>query len=379
MYLTNKINFKDIITILIKLFIVFTLFIPVSSLNKLMFIFIIIFYFTYICLNRKIIIISAPLMVFIIFTYSLLIAQFNGNIDKLLAKQFFLSVSILFLVIPMVHFKISIRNFIIRISIIYSIISIVLAYFTFNKMIMSTNLLTYLKDISLVAYGYRNFVGSDQFFFHFGTVPFLVLPLYLILFDRVRMIVKKTLFLILIIFTVYLSSSRALYLISLIILIYYILKIMPKHIRRISVIFIIMCSAIITVYLVRNTMIFSINEHSNSIKIGHFTSVIKQSNIRQFFLGDGLASRYFSEGANKIIAHTELTYMDLYRYFGAIFLLFLLIVLVFPTFKIRTSKLENTIFFVLYLVLSATNPTLINSYGFIIVVWYWNEILGEIE
>ena len=102
-------------------------------------------------------------------------------------------------------------------------------------------------------------------------------------------------------------------------------------------------------------------------------------NFFNFFLGEGLASYYYSEGSGALKAYTEVTPLDMLRYFGFILTPILYLFLLFPSKRVRAYFGENFLFFVvffMYVVNSMTNPTMFNSYGFLIVLWYWSKVLA---
>jgi len=133
-------------------------------------------------------------------------------------------------------------------------------------------------------------------------------------------------------------------------------------------------------YLIANTVVFSSGEESNSVKIGHITSFFDQLDWTNFFIGNGLASFYYSSGSGAMKAHTEVTPLDMLRYFGFILTPILYTAIFFPVKNLRAYIGENrfcTLIFVLYLINSFTNPIMFNSYGLLTVLWYWSKILNS--
>jgi hypothetical protein len=136
---------------------------------------------------------------------------------------------------------------------------------------------------------------------------------------------------------------------------------------------------IILAYLLSQTNIFSSNEFSNQIKIGHIESFMENINVKNFLIGDGLGSYYFSKGVNGMLAHTEITPMDMLRYLGFILTPFLYCAILFPS-KVIRNYLDNKVYFllfILYLIASLTNPIMFNSFGLLIVLWYWQKIINS--
>ena len=95
--------------------------------------------------------------------------------------------------------------------------------------------------------------------------------------------------------------------------------------------------------------------------------------------GEGLAATYFSSGYNALTAQTEITLLDMARYFGLPLTALLYAALLFPTPQGSSYHEENrsaVVIFLLYLSISMTNPVLFNSYGLLVVIWYWSRILA---
>lgn len=369
--------FKDFFSLSICLFIAFTLFFPVLFINKLIFASIILTYLAYVLFVKdKIPNIITPILLVSIFSMGFLYGVIKGGIDMGLSIQFLFSTTILFLLYPILQFKIDVTSYIKKISTLYALASILLALFSYYNLI-ELNVVLFLTKYALIASGYRDFLGFNQYFSHIGTVPFLVIPLYLFLADKTSNKVWKFLNITILIVTIYLSSSRALYLTSFLVFILTFYNSFENKSKVVVGTFIAFISIAVFLFLYSNTMIFNLNEYSNSIKLGHLLSAFKQIDIRQLLIGNGLGSIYFSEGAGRLTAHTELTYVDLIRYFGVIYSFLILVFLIFPRTLILKSRSTEFLIFLLYLIVSATNPTLFNSYGLIVVLWYWNQILGE--
>ena len=123
-----------------------------------------------------------------------------------------------------------------------------------------------------------------------------------------------------------------------------------------------------------NTLIFSSSDVSNSVKVGHLISFINQIDPTNIVFGKGLGSIYYSLGVGERLPHTELTPIDYVRYIGLPLTVFLYLILLFPKLYRQPFSCERKYLFMsffLYLILSMSNPTLVNSYGMLVVLWYW--------
>ena len=134
------------------------------------------------------------------------------------------------------------------------------------------------------------------------------------------------------------------------------------------------------IFLLRNSTFFSLSEPSNSVKAGHIVSYFKQLNLKQALLGDGLATYYYTTGWDRYLAHTEITLMDYWRYFGIPLGCAVYGLLIWPRKNTNWNPLEmkpETAVFLLYLLFSQTNPVLFNSFGLVSVLWYWNILFKD--
>lgn len=113
---------------------------------------------------------------------------------------------------------------------------------------------------------------------------------------------------------------------------------------------------------------------SNSIKYGHLTSYKSLFNdFPQYLLwGQGTATTFYSEGFNTMTAETEWIYIELFRSYGLLAFIILLVYLA-PLYYFFKYK-ENQFFAGLalcysgFLLIAGTNPFLLNSQG-MTVLW----------
>ena len=85
-------------------------------------------------------------------------------------------------------------------------------------------------------------------------------------------------------------------------------------------------------------------------------------------------------GSQSMKAHTEITPLDMVRYLGFVLSITLYLVIIFPVRKLKFyfgDKKLYIILFLIYVINSFTNPTMFNSYGLLVVLWYWYKILGN--
>lgn len=379
----QKIESKGIMTLLLFIFIISSLIIPVAIVNKIVFTIIIFVTLLQIITNRSYTLPTVvPFIILTIFMYGFL-NSLVGNSDMNLAIQFILSVFILFLIFTIQYNNIDIEKLIKLSGIVLMIANIIFYMLALNKLSFygSDIILEKFYKYGLASVGFRGFFGEANLFYSLGTIPFLYLPACLFFKDFLR--TKKKITLLIVFFmveTMIVSSSRALvigFVLCVTTLLFLKFKGLNRVIIGILIIFIISASF---KYLYFNSSLFSIDEYSNSVKIGHTISFIHNLTFKKFFLGDGLASYYYSSGISRYVAHTEITVLDMCRYFGFILTFILYYKLIFPVCGLISCKgvsKDNIVIFLTYLIMSVTNPILFNSFGVIVILWYWSVVICE--
>ena len=141
----------------------------------------------------------------------------------------------------------------------------------------------------------------------------------------------------------------------------------------------------------RNTSIFSFTDRSNAVKIGHLICYFEQLNVKQTLIGDGLASFYltaYSPTTQEMLAQTEITFLDHCRYFGIPLSFTIWLGMVFPKWNgiikdIRKWNIwqvkEELAVLIIYFVWAQLNPVLFNSFGLVIVLWYWSVLFKKTQ
>lgn len=117
-------------------------------------------------------------------------------------------------------------------------------------------------------------------------------------------------------------------------------------------------------------------EDSNVIKLGHIQSYVEEFEAHPTTLiwGEGTNNAFFSKGFNDWTTVTEITYLELTRVFGLpVALLFIagLIYIGYTLFAVGNWRLG--VAYVAYLSISASNPLLISSTGFLVICAVWKE------
>lgn len=384
---------------LLYAFFLASLLIPTFFVNKLLFIAIL---GMYVVGNRKIQLkIFAPIMIIALFFVGFIHGLLN-KCDEGLATQFLLSSALLLLIYPIIHENIDVRAMIKRMTPIYVIVSLLLIVYGINQIpfelpgfiisfasmldIAPVNAIgKILEEYGAIAIGYRSFFGGSGIMIHLGSVPFLLLSVGIYaqdLFENKKDRTKTIIILIGALLVSVVSTSRALVLGELLLICFVFLK-CQKTLNKVVFFFMFSFIALLAVgYLISESTIFSLSDSSNNVKLGHVRGFFEQLNPKNFILGDGLASYYYSPGVNGNLAHTEVTLLDFIRYFGIFGGIYVYIVLLFPQTKINVRYYKNSfafVIFLMYLVVSLTNPVLFNSYGVISILFYWSDYTKQIN
>lgn len=107
-----------------------------------------------------------------------------------------------------------------------------------------------------------------------------------------------------------------------------------------------------------------------------YINLFNSNPIDYLIFGDGPGAEFFARGHNKIVTHTELSYLDLIRNYGIIFTIIIICLYLYPLLRIynkyNTYKfLSFVLGYMAFLFISGTNPYLFNSNGFSLLVLMW--------
>lgn len=398
------INLKSVYTILLTIYILMSLLIPLISLNKMVFVALVLIYAVYLFFFKKekkfscLEITMAPVIILAIFIFGYTRGVDNaGNLK--LARQFLLVTSMFALIYPIEELKINFQSMLKIVAKIYIVFFAIYVIYAINikefdipvfverfagfldngvtRMIGST-LEIYCSGLMR----YRAFFGGKGMQIYLGTTPFLLVLTDILFIDLLKnKNIWNLLWIGLSLLLTLTTGSRTLILLvpaSLCILLWLNLD-RKKQIA--AVLFAAIAGAAVFIYLFQNSTFFSMSEKSNFVKVGHITSYLEQLNIKQFLIGDGLATYYYSANEGRLLAHTEITLLDHFRYFGVICSSVIWFLMLVPTpkknwkgwrnWRVWQMK-EETVVLLLYLFFAQTNPVLFNSFGLISVLWYWN-------
>jgi hypothetical protein len=125
---------------------------------------------------------------------------------------------------------------------------------------------------------------------------------------------------------------------------------------------------------------FHPGDASNAAKLGHIRSyaVLFDDHPTYLLWGQGADTEFYTEGFQAKTTLTELTYLDLIRWFGLPVTAIILIAVLYPVFGLMRLTGEVSYLavpYAAYLLEAATNPLLICSFGALVVSAVWGVFL----
>ena len=235
---------------------------------------------------------------------------------------------------------------------------------------------TIFLDLNSGSLGKRKFGGLVLIMVHFRTAPLLIISSSYYFIKIIHNFkIRYLCFLFLQMLAIFFSASRGTMLftvLSFISILCY--DIRNKTSRRLLFCFLII-GYIVGNYLLTQTTMFSIKEKSNNIKIRHIESFneFADYNPTVWLWGKGTGSIYYSKGFGKMTFQTEVTIIDMIRYFGVFFTILFIFAIIFPV-----KKSIMCIPFIMYFFDATTNPLIFCSTGMITISLYY-LLPGTIE
>ena len=323
----------------------------------------------------------APFLIVGIFAYGFALALVN-SVDMPIAIQF----AIAPLILMLVHFIVLWRIDFDRIAVIGShLLLICTALFwislTVPELPLSSSIYQFFMDFNFSGVADREFFdGGVTFTMQLGTAPWLFVG-FCIVGMRFFSAERKRwdgVMLGLIGLGILISGLRGLISITFIYTVFLFIRATSPRYRWLTVIGITALSWAIWSEFINGSQIFSAGEGSNMSKLGHFNSYLSHLSVWNGVSGEGLGSYYFSTGSGSLRSNTELTPIDMARYFGIPLTLLLYLSLFFPLpglWRYTRNQGGYLLAMLLYTALSMTNPVMFNSYGLLVVLWYWCSLM----
>ena len=397
---------KSVYTVLLTIYILLSMLIPLAGYNKILFVALLLIYGVYILIWKKekkfefLKTTLAPVFIILIFVYGFIRGAMNNAVMEL-AQQFLLVTGLFVLIYPIDEFDINMNAILKIVAKIYIVFFMIYVIYAMNVMEFqipaSVNHIAHSLDSRLLrAIGdtlhelgsglmtRRAFFGEkgSGMQIYLGSTPFMLVLTDILFIDFLRN--KKWPDLVLVVLALMLTfttGSRTLMLLVPASLCVFLWLALDRKKQLIVAGVIGIAGIAILIYLFNFSTFFSMEERSNFVKVGHMISYFKQLEMKNALLGEGLATIYYSAGTGYELAHTEITIMDHFRYFGIPLGTMIWIMMLVPkvskksldwrNWKIWQMK-EEAVVLLLYFVFAQTNPVLFNSYGLVVVLWYWN-------
>lgn len=366
---------------LILMYCLATVLMPVFVFNKL--IFLPLFFTSVYLLLTKPMNTLAPFVVVGIFLYGFLLAILN-EADADLARQMMFGSVALFLIYVIHNYDVDMAR---AVKVTGAVLALTMCSFSFLLMALpgsaiGTLLLDYYTVNELGFYGVRNFGNLQMFMLHHRSSPFLLVPLSLFFLDYLKGKKAFSLFFVAVILgAIICSASRALMAMAVISLSALYFSHKNWSMRLLIIILAVPALGIFVGYLATETSMFSSDEQSNSIKIGHLFSFFKVIDWQMLLFGEGFGAYFYTEGYGAITSQTEITWMDSIRFIGLPLSIVLLVTLFFPVRRVSrdSSSSSSRLIMILYVIMSMSNPVLFNSFGFLVILWHWSTVIKRQE
>jgi hypothetical protein len=228
-----------------------------------------------------------------------------------------------------------------------------------------------------VIYDYCNMSGNFMMAYNRNFLGYTINGLYfkagsLIIFSFIYNLYQyqgrlKTLYSVILFLSLMVAGSRTPMLVQLMILLVYLYdrNIIGKFLTRISAL-VLFGGLIMVTYLLATQE----NEDSNEVKYENYESYIDDMSEKGHLVwGAGVGSEFYAKGRGYKLSYSELSYLDILRMYG-IPLGGFFIFLFFAPFFYERPYFPQSLFlkrfcwgYVLFLILSGTNPTLLGSVG----------------
>jgi len=126
-------------------------------------------------------------------------------------------------------------------------------------------------------------------------------------------------------------------------------------------------------------------ESSNDVKFDHLTSYLNyfSNNWHLILFGSGAGSFFYSKGFSGMTVLTEWTYIEIIRMYGLVGLMLFLWLIIYPLtdykWKLKRIKYWEPISlgYVVILIISGSNPYLMNSTGMICIVFIYSYVYNK--
>ncbi|MCL1139580.1 hypothetical protein [Shewanella pneumatophori] len=364
--------YKYLALMLVTIYTCFSLVLPVLFVNKLVFMLMLVMLFIGVVFGNVKVITFSPFLIIIIFLYSFLISMTTGVAEGLRQQLMLVCLSLL-LIYYIKYTDVCMDSVALFSGVVLSLSTLIL----FLSVVFEIDSLqTVFDNYGSIAAGSRDVGNGVQDFYRLGGLPFLFISFSVVVRNlSLKFDFWNVFYFFLISFFIILSSTRSV-LVGCILILFFMFG--RKHII-LSIYLLFIALAYLLVKFDPAGGFFDTNDFGNAIKIKDALSFLDWANVTNILFGEGLASLYYSGGRGYFVAQTEITLLDNIRYFGLILTIVFYSAILFPNYKKLAYKVDGGFYFAvmfIYILMSMTNPMLVNSFGFIVVLWYWSNVLN---
>jgi hypothetical protein len=265
-----------------------------------------------------------------------------------------------------------------------SVVICFIVIFTFLSFLYVPTLANFIHKFSTthdltIIMSRRSFLGVPFLSLFYKSSPLLIIPASIFsyrLFNKKGTKCTDFIIMSLILITLFLGGTRANMLAALLIVLVNLLIWLSRSTLG-KLIIIPMFAVFITAFSVIIILLMSDkNESSIKIKYADLDSyselIAKHPTVLLF--GQGAGSQFYSFGRNKMVEQTELSYLEIFRMFGLIGAIIIIMLFVFPLYiilkkrKILKYWIPMFVGYLLYLFVGGTNPFLLGSTGMLVLL-----------
>jgi hypothetical protein len=237
----------------------------------------------------------------------------------------------------------------------------------------------YMDHDATLMIGKRTFLGLNVMSFFYKTLPVLLLPLSIYsykFFNAEEKGLKNLLIMLLLMFTIFLSGTRASMLAGVLVFaVNFVIWLNRTNLGKLTLIPLVIAFTL-TFGFITLSLITEKGEGSNKVKYANLDSYSELFIKHPIILvtGQGAGSLFYSKGRKEMVLLTEWSYLEIIRMFGLIGAFIVVVLFFFPLYLIycKRKKLKYWIpFFMgyfLYLLVGGTNPLLLGSTGMIVLL-----------
>jgi len=307
---------------------------------------------------------------------SIIIGYMSGELYEVeqwssYVKTFLLGSLLLVVVIS----KVNIDYILVKTSIIISLLTIIVWTISFlypESYIIIYNFLCIETDTIIMSK--RSNYGIEMTMIFYKTSPILIFTLgyYLHKLWTNKIKISYIVSIILVSLSIFMSATRA-NIIAAILIIFFTISSKMSFVNKLK--FYTSLLVFILFFLSFNKIEKSDdNLVSDDIKTGHIESIFNLFQEKKYILlvGQGPGSYFYSKGSFEFTNKTEVTYLEFIRIFGLPIFLIFMIILLKPFYDWKRGYFKGKEYlllsYFLYLLIAATNPLIVSSTGFLIIV-----------